>query len=57
MKAIEEKACEYVVNAPFDAYLAGAREAIASQWRSVEEKPQDGEKVLIYEHYRSAKNR
>lgn len=59
MKTIEEKACEYVANAPnrsmYDAYLAGAREAIASQWRSVEDKPQDGETVLIYEHYRSAR--
>ncbi len=40
-----------------DAYVQGATEALASQWKDPKvELPEDGETVLIREHYRSAKS-
>ncbi len=72
MKSLKEKSQEYAeeafakaLKAPWpeakqafaDAYLAGAADALSCQWRRPEdEKPKDGELVIVREYYRSAKN-
>ena len=68
MKTIEEKAIEYAdrpttaktwgmhKRALIDAYLAGATEALTSQWRNVEDElPPNADNVLVHIDFSDAK--
>lgn len=71
METIKEKANEYAdsIIASFginrvpkkvsdikDIIAEAYIKALSSQWRNIDEKPRDEERVLIYERYRSAKS-